>query len=262
MFYNMKDKLLLLIYCCSFLLISCNEQEKQQINVSGTVDIEVYNQNVEEGNEIEESDSIRIRLKNSCKLCIISQYDSIAAIYDEKNIIVEKIDNDIYLCKPQSEGCIDILFIGYNKEAGNKILSIREVHFKVTGYYENYYITENSYIVNVLDSDITKHKILWQLQEECLPQKEGLFHLYYTGLKEGNFTYISSIIANITGVFMIDGDDFKFNYDDSELVFTVSQMEDGNYKLEQNLTEKFQLLYPQQEIDEVFLISIATKTGG
>lgn len=256
----MKTKLFPFIFFYSILLVSCNKEEQQTI-ASETSDIKVYNQSVEDYNEIEASDSIRLKLKNNYKLCVVSQYDSIAAIYDEKDMIVEKTDNDIYLCKPQSEGAIDILFLGYNDESGTKILSIREIHFKVIGYYENYYITENTYTVEISDSDVTKYKILQQLQKEYLPQEEGLFHFYYTGLKRGDFTYIKSGQSAITGTFTVNDNDFWLDYNGAELAFSMTQLEDGYYSIQQDLTEKFQAIYPQQEVKNVLFTSKCTKTG-
>ena len=258
----MKIKLYPFILFCSILLVSCNKEEQQTDVVSEIADIRAYKQSVEDYNEIGESDSISLKLKNNYKLCIVSQYDSIAVIYDEKDMIVEKIDDDVYLCKPQSEGAKDILFLGYNEKTGTKILSIREIHFKVIGYTENYYITENIYTVETSDFEVTKYKILQQLKEEYLPQEEGLFRFYYTGLKRGDFTYMKSGQSNITGTFTIDDNNFRLEYDESELTFSITQTEDEYYTMEQDLTEKFQAAYPQQEIKNVSFTSKCAKTGG
>lgn len=105
----------------------------------------------------------------------------------------------------------------------------------MVGYYENYYITENIYTVEILN----------------LPQEERLFRFYYTELKRGDFTYTKSGQSDITGTFTVDDNDFQFDYDGSELTFSM----------EHDLREKSQTVYPQQEIKNVSFFSKCAKTG-
>lgn len=261
----MKCKFLIFLGFCflSLIFLECSENGQEQIiSAEENTGIKVYKEQVGEEYEVEENDTIRLKLKNNYQLCIESPYDSIAVIYDEEYMKVERIDGDTYLCKPQSAGTKDVLFLGYDKESGTKIQSIREVHFKISGYYENFYITENSYVVDVLNSEVTKYKILADLQSNGLPGEYGLFHFDYTGLKQGNFTYVESGKASIGGLFAVDGSNYQLIYNTVlELTIAISQTEEDAYELRQDLTGKYQLLYPYEEVEMVSLISIATRTG-
>lgn len=229
-----------------FLLLSCSSEGNDgTLFPEDETYLEIYSDSLCT-KAVTETDTLDSQIDSTLKLYVESSAEKPLVIYDKRNIVVECVEQGLYLCTPISRGTKSIIFIGNGNEQKN-------VNFKVKGISEVYYVTENSYTIDTSASEDIKNMILHKLSKRS-PQEGNLLEMFYEELKSGIYSYWPS---GTTGTFILsDTADYVFAGEDLMINFTLQSTETAQqYFFVQDLTDTFKLQYPQVSIDKVLMTS-------
>lgn len=246
-------KILICFFPLFFLLLSCKEDNTDD-NVEQEEDyLYVYLDSLYQ-HEFTNNDTIIAKLGTLVKLYVKASnfHSDTRVVYDNLNIGVECVSDGVYLCTPVSKGTKHIYFIADGCYC--------RVNFNVNGRVGSFYIEENTYTIEVPSSNEVKESILRTLSS-YMPHEGNLLVMDYETLYSGAFNCYGS---DHSGTFSVGSDSvYHLEGDGINMDFTLEKIgsDSQSFLIRQDLTDEFSLLYPDEEISSVQIISLVQEIG-